>query len=97
MRAVSSSCLHRRATVCIGHWLLGLIVVADEGADLAFLIRQLGGFYLPNMETGSWKAGEIYPDINTMAACIATLGCVILDSDNFRDDDGNINPAEWMR
>ena len=27
-----------------------------------------------------------------MAACIATLGCVILDSEDFEDDDCNINP-----
>jgi hypothetical protein len=28
-----------------------------------------------------------------MAACIATLGSVILDSNSFEEDDCNINPA----
>jgi len=76
----------------IEDWPPNWIVVADEGADPYIFDMNTSQILFAQHGTGEWDAGEMYPDINTMAACIATLGCVILDSDNFEDDDCNINP-----
>ncbi len=77
----------------IDDWPANWIVVADEGADPYIFDIETTWILFAQHGTGEWDADEIYPDINTMAACIATLGCVILDSNNFDDDDCNINPA----
>ena len=76
----------------IGDWPENWIVVADEGADPYIFDTETTRILFAQHGSGEWDAGEIYLDINTMAACIATLGCVILDSEDFEDDDCNINP-----
>jgi hypothetical protein len=77
----------------IDEWPPNWIVVADEGADPYIFDIETARILFAQHGTGEWDADEIYPDINTMAACIATLGCVILDSNSFEDDNCNINPA----
>ncbi|EKU98526.1 hypothetical protein Lepto7375DRAFT_7822 [Leptolyngbya sp. PCC 7375] len=76
----------------IEEWPSNWIVVADEGADPYIFDTETGRILFAQHGAGAWDAGEIYPDITTMAACIATLGCVILDSQDFEDEDCNINP-----
>ncbi len=77
----------------IENWPDNWLVVADEGADPYIFDINTGRILFAHHGTGSWDAGEIYLDLDTMAACIATLGCVIQDSEDFEDDDCNINPA----
>ncbi len=74
-------------------WPPNWLVVADEGADPYIFDMESGRILFAEHGTGSWDAGEIYPNLNTMAACIATLGCVIQDSEDFEDEEFNINPS----
>ena len=76
----------------ISDWPENWLAVADEGADPYIFDAENSSNLFAQHGSGEWDAGEIYPDINTMAACIATLGCVMVDSDDFEDDDCNINP-----
>ena len=76
----------------IEDWNPDWFVVADEGADPYIFDATTGRILFAQHGYGEWDAGEIYPDLNTMAACIAALGTVILDSDEFTDDDEMIKP-----
>lgn len=70
----------------ITDWDNDWIVVADEGADPYIFCR--GKILFAHHGEGEWDAGEHYPDLNTMAACMATMGSVILDAgENFTDED----------
>jgi len=70
------------------HWF----VIADEGADPYIFDAESRRVLFAHHGMGSWDADEVYPDLNTMAACIATLGSVIMDADEFTDDDCVIHP-----
>lgn len=73
----------------IADWQDGWIVVADRGAD-PFIYCE-GKILFAHHGTGSWQPGEIYSDLNTMAACMATLGAVIKEAgDDFTDEDCRI-------
>ena len=76
----------------VDDWQPNWIVVADEGADPYIYDMETSRILFALHGQGEWDAEEIYPDINTMAACIAILGSVILDSPDFADDDCNVNP-----
>lgn len=76
----------------IEDWPSDWLVVASEGGDPYIFDMKTNRILFAQHGTGEWDAGEIYSDINTMAACIAVLGCVILESNNFEDEDCNINP-----
>ena len=60
----------------IDSWDNEWIVVADEGADP--YIYCTGRILFAQHGAGVWKPDEIYPDLNTMAACLATLGAIVL-------------------
>ena len=76
----------------IADWPENWIVIADEGADPYIFDTKTTRILFAQHGSGEWDADEIYGDINTMAACVATLGSIIVDPDNFEDDDCNINP-----
>ena len=76
----------------IADWPDSWIVVADEGADPYIFDSDTRRVLFAQHGTGEWDAGEIYPDLNTMAACIATLGIVISEADDFTDDDFLVQP-----
>ena len=69
----------------IEDWQPNWIVVADEGADPYILSR--GRIMLAEHGMGSWEPGEFYPDLNTMAACVATLGLVVKEAGAAFTDD----------
>lgn len=70
----------------IADWNDDWIVVADEGADP--YIHCNGIVLFAQHGAGVWEPDEIYPDLNTMAACLATLGAVVLNAgDEFTDTD----------
>jgi len=75
----------------ITDWDDDWIVVADEGADPFIYCN--GTILFAEHGAGVWEPAEIYPDLNTMAASIATLGSVVLNAgEDLTDDDGWIRP-----
>ena len=77
----------------IPEWNDDWIVVADEGADPFIFSIADGAILYAHHGTGSWDADRLYANINAMAACMATLGGVVLDAgDTFTDENSNINP-----
>ncbi len=75
----------------IADWDKDRIVVADEGADPFIYCH--GRILFAHHGEGGWEPCELYPDIVTMAACMGTLGSVVLNAgEKFSDDDGYIRP-----
>lgn len=72
-----------------GEWL----VVADEGGD-PFIFDQTSGAVLhAYLGEGVWDARETFPDLNTMAACLALVGAIFLKAGHaFLDRDCSIQP-----
>jgi hypothetical protein len=69
-----------------GDWL----VVADEGGDPFIFVRSSGAILYALHGTGKWEANEIFPDLNTMAACLAQIGAIVLEvaaGDDMDEDD----------
>ncbi|MEM9283800.1 MAG: hypothetical protein AAGA96_18415 [Verrucomicrobiota bacterium] len=72
-------------------WNPDWIVVADEGAD-PYIFSEDHVLFAHHGE-GTWDPGEIYSDLNAMAAGIANLGSVIVDAgSDFTDDDCLVRP-----
>lgn len=75
----------------IAEWNDDWIVVADEGGDP--YIHWNGAIYFALHGEGPWRLGEMYPDLNTMAACLALIGSVYARAgDDFMDNDCNVHP-----
>jgi hypothetical protein len=77
----------------IDNWNDNWLVLADEGGD-PFIVEQSSGVVLHAYHgEGDWDAGELFPDLNAMAACLAQLGGVVLDAgDKFTNEDCYIAP-----
>lgn len=76
-------------------WLETWVVVADEGGDPFILDTQSANVLHAYCGTGTWNAHPIFPDLNTMAACLAQLGAIVLEaSDDFVDDESFVR-SEW--
>lgn len=77
------------------------LVVADEGGDPFILSISTGAILYAHHGEGVWEPEVIYPDIFTMAACMAILGSIVKDARNdFTDQECRIRPrhqAEAMR
>ncbi|MEM1211422.1 MAG: hypothetical protein AAGI68_03905 [Planctomycetota bacterium] len=68
------------------------IVVADEGGDPYIYCQDK--VFLAQHGSGVWEPDEIYSNLNLMAACLATLGAVVLDGgDEFTDEDSCVRPV----
>lgn len=75
----------------ISGWHDDWIVIADEGADPYIYCR--GEVLFAQHGLGNWNPIPLYPDLNAMMACIATLGTVMVNArESFVDDDCNIRP-----
>jgi len=75
----------------IPDWNTDWIVVADEGADPYIYFH--GRILFAQHGSGVWEPDEMYTDLYTMAACLATLGAVVLSGgSDLTDDDGFIRP-----
>lgn len=73
------------------------IVVADEGGDPFIFDQRSRNVLHAYCGTGTWNAHPIFPDLNTMAACLAQLGAIVLQAGNdFIDDDSFIR-SEWRK
>jgi hypothetical protein len=77
----------------IDDWPDDWLVVADEGGDPFIFVRSSGVVLHAYHGEGEWDAGEIFPDLNTMAACLAQLGCIVLEAGNeYMEEDYSIRP-----
>jgi len=72
----------------LADWPDDWLVVADEGGDPFIFVRSSGVILHAFHGAGKWDAEEIFPDLNTMAACLAQLGATALEA---KADD-----AAWM-
>lgn len=74
-------------------WSDDWLAVADEGGDPFIFSRSSGAILLAAHGTGVWEPEEIFSDLNSMAACLASLGCILRDAgETFTDDDLQIVP-----
>jgi hypothetical protein len=77
----------------IDNWEDDWLVVADQGGDPFILSRSSGTVLHAEHGVGAWLPGEIFPNLNTMAACLGQLGSVIVSAgEAFTDEDARIRP-----
>ena len=70
-------------------------MVADQGGDPFILSRSSGPVLHDEHGRGVWEPGELFPDLNTMAACLGQLGAVVAAAgEGFTDEDCRIR-ADW--
>ena len=75
----------------IENWPDGWLAVADEGGDPFILVRSSGVILRAHHGKGKWDAEEMFPDLNTMAACLAQIGAVLLEARNeYMEEDCSI-------
>ncbi|MBC8115283.1 MAG: hypothetical protein H7062_12940 [Candidatus Saccharimonas sp.] len=77
----------------IDDWNDDWLVVADDGGD-PFIFERTSGAVLHALHgAGEWDAGVIFPDLNTMAACLAQLGAIVAEAgDAYMEEDCSIRP-----
>jgi hypothetical protein len=77
----------------IDDWKDEWLVVADEGGDPFILDRRSGVVLHAYHGEGTWDAREMFPDLNTMAACLAQLGAIVRESKgDYMEEDCSIRP-----
>jgi hypothetical protein len=77
----------------IEDWNDDWLVVADEGGDPFIFVRSSGVVLHAYHGEGEWDAGEMFPDLNTMAACLAQLGAIVVEARNeYLEKDCSIRP-----
>jgi hypothetical protein len=64
----------------IHEWPDDWLVVADEGGDPFIVVWSSGVVPHADHGEGEWDAGELFPDLNTMAACLALIGGIVLEA-----------------
>ena len=78
----------------IEDWNDDWLVVADDGCDPFIFARSSGVVLHAYHGEGERDAREMFPDLNTMAACLAQLGAIVLESrDEYMEEDCFIRPA----
>lgn len=74
-------------------WPDDWVAVADEVGGAFIFVRSSGAILHSLHGAGKWNAKSIFSDLNTMAACLALLGVIVLDAgDEFLDDDSTLRP-----
>jgi hypothetical protein len=69
------------------------LVVADQGGDPFIFSRHSGRILFALHGGGSWKPEPVFPDVYSMAACMAVLGSIRKRAgDAFTDEDSNVRP-----
>jgi hypothetical protein len=77
----------------IEDWPDDWLVVAMESGDPFIFVRSSGVVLHAYHGEGDWDAGEMFADLNSMAACLAQLGGVVLEAGNeFLEEDCSIRP-----
>jgi hypothetical protein len=74
-------------------WPDDWLVVADEGGDPFIFVRSSRVVLHAYHGEGEWDASEMFPDLNTMAACLAQIGAIVLESGrDYMEKDCSIRP-----
>lgn len=69
------------------------LVVADQGGDPFIVSRNLGAVQFAQHGAGAWEPTAMFPDLNTMAACLGQVGSVVASAgDRLTDAAGRIRP-----
>src|SRR5205823_5012077 len=77
----------------IEDWPDDWLVVADEGGDPFILVWSSGAVLHAYHGEGKWNAGEMFPDLNTMAACLAQIGAIVIEAGReYMEEDFSIRP-----
>jgi hypothetical protein len=77
----------------IDDWSDDWLVVADEGGDPFIFVRSSSAVLHAYHGEGIWDVGEMFPDLNTMAACLAEIGKIVSESrDAYLEEDRSIRP-----
>jgi hypothetical protein len=77
----------------IDDWPDDWLVVAMESGDPFIFVRSSGVVLHAYHGEGEWDAGEMFSDLNTMAACLAQIGGVELEAgSDFVEEDCSIRP-----
>jgi hypothetical protein len=78
----------------IEDWNDDWLVVADQGGDPFIFARTSGVVLHAYHGEGEWDAGEIFPDLNTMVACLAQIGAIVSESGGaYMEEDCSIRPV----
>jgi hypothetical protein len=64
----------------INDWPDDWLVVADEGGDPFIFVRSSAAVLHAYHGEGEWDAGEMFLDLNTMAASLAQIGAIVLEA-----------------
>ncbi len=82
----------------VADWNDDWLVVADQGGDPFILSRTSGKVLFAEHGGGAWDLIELFPDLNTMAACLGELGAVVVSAgESFTDEDDFIRPKHRKR
>jgi hypothetical protein len=69
------------------------LVIADEGGDPFIFDRASSKVLFARHGEGAWNPEKWFDDLPTMAACLATLGCIVRTAgDSFTDADFCVRP-----
>lgn len=79
----------------IGDWSDDWLVIADQGGDPFILSRASGRVLHAVHGTGVWEPGEMFADLNTMAACLGHLGAVAVSAGRALTDEGCLIRPEY--
>jgi hypothetical protein len=77
----------------IEDWPDDWLVVADQGGDPFIFIHSSAVVLHAYHGEGEWNAAQMFPDLNTMAACLAQIGAIVLEArDEYMEEDCSIRP-----
>lgn len=78
----------------IEDWNEDWLVIADAGGDPFIFDRSSAAILYAQHGEGEWSAVPLFPDLNTMAACLAELGAIVSNADGA---DSFLGPALHKR
>ena len=82
----------------IDGWDDAWLVVGGCGGDPFIFDRNTGRILHDEHGRGRWDPGECLADLPALAACLATLGTIVVTAgDDFTDDDAYVRPAHRDR
>jgi hypothetical protein len=74
-------------------WPDDWLVVADEGGDPFIFTRSSGVILHAYHGEREWDTRDMFPDLNTMAACLAQIGAIVLEAGcDYMEEDWSIRP-----
>lgn len=77
----------------IGDWNDDWLVVANEGGDPFIFDRTTDEVLHAFRGEGKWNASKMFPDLNTMSACLAQIGIIVsMGQDVYMEKDCSIRP-----